>query len=414
MRRFRGIAFPTGCGLVLTVLVLWFAAGNYRSAAPVAHSILRGLALSLGQAIESIVSRDPSLSLLREFTAHDIAFFAVIDANGRVRFHSNTELIGEPLGDQRYREALTDQAFCEQRVRLGTGEEVYETQQRLHVGGETLVLRLALHTWQADQVIQRARNGLTLIVLLVSAAWCLGGLVFWLLRRDEQRKSELARQEQLAQLGALGAVMAHEVRTPLAGIKGYAQLLQERLSDERLHGYAGKIVGESERLEGLVGELLTYVRQEPLPQGTAVLEAVLRDVWEGLATEPAHVASFLVIDGTLDEPVACPADRLRQLFLNLFSNALQAMPAGGAVRGHLERCGDMAHITVADRGPGFPPDLLPRLFTPFFTTRANGSGLGLAVCRKLAEGYGGTIIAANGTNGGAEITLNLPLAKELV
>lgn len=414
MRILRGIAIPVVCGLILTALVLWFALSNYRSATPVAHSILRGLALSLGQAIESVASRDSSLSPLREFTSRDIAFFAVIDANGRVRFHSNSDLIGEIVEDDRYRDLFADKSFSERRIQLGTGEKVYESQQRLHIGRETLVLRLALHTWQADQVIHRARNGLMLIVLLLVAAWCLGGLVFCLLRRDEQRKSELARQEQLAQLGALGAVMAHEVRTPLSGIKGYAQLLQERLSDERLHGYACKIVGESERLEGLVGELLTYVRQEPLPQGTAVLETVLREVWEGLVTEPAHAASLLVIDGTLDEPVACPANRLRQLFLNLFSNALQAMPAGGEVRVHLERCGTMARITVADRGPGFPPDLLPRLFTPFFTTRANGSGLGLAVCRKLAEGYGGTIIAANGTSGGAEITLNLPLTKELV
>lgn len=412
MPRLRLPHFLISIALVLTVVLLWFATANFRSAAPVAQSILRGLALSLGQAIESVAVRDPSLKLLADFTSRDIAFFSVLDRRGIIRFHSNTDLIGEQVGDQRYRALLGTSVLTEERIRLGTGEEVYETQQQLHLAQGMLVLRLALHTWQADQIIHRARNGLLVILLLLVAAWSLGGFALWLLRRDELRRMKLAQQEQLAQLGALGAVMAHEVRTPLAGIKGYAQLLEECLQDGRLLGYAGKIVAESERLEGLVNDLLTYVRQEPLPAGKAALEQVLNDVWDGLLGDAKQAGVKLLLVGSVAQPVACPADRLRQLFLNLFSNALQAMPEGGQVRVELGVERDMARVLIADTGPGFAQAHLQRIFDPFFTTRASGSGLGLAICRKLAEGYGGSIIAANGCSGGAEIELKLPLVKE--
>lgn len=394
----------------VTVLVLWLGVANYRSAEPVARSILQGLALSLGQAIESVASRDPSLNLLADFRSRDIAYFAVLDRHGRFRFHSNTDLIGESVDDQRYLRLFQAQEFVEERIWLGTGEMVYETQQQLHLPGETLVLRLALHTWQADQVIRRARTGLTMVLLLLVAAWLLGVISYRLVRRDQRRSEELARQEQLAQLGALGAVMAHEVRTPLAGIKGFAQLMEEQLADPRQQGHAARIVAESERLEGLVNDLLLYARQEPLAAGQADPAAVVREVGEGLAAAQSRVAFELT--GAVTRPVACPPDRLRQLALNLLTNALQAMPDGGTIRVALSDNGRIARFIIADNGPGFSDEALLHGSTPFYTTRASGSGLGLAICRKLVEGYGGTMTLRNGDGGGAEVCLLLPLVKE--
>lgn len=398
------------CGATaVTGLVLWLGVANYRSAEPVARSILQGLALSLGQAIESVASRDSSLNLLADFRSRDIAYFAVLDRHGRFRFHSNTDLIGESVDDQRYLRLFEAPEFVEERIWLGTGEMVYETQQQLHLPGEILVLRLALHTWQADQVIRRARTGLTMVLLLLFGAWLLGVISYRLVRRDQRRSEELARQEQLAQLGALGAVMAHEVRTPLAGIKGFAQLLGEQLADPRQQGYAARIVAESERLEGLVNDLLLYARQESLAAGHADPAAVVREVWEGLAAQ-SRVA--LELTGAVTRPVACPPDRLRQLVLNLFTNALQAMPDGGTIRVALSDNGRMARFIIADNGPGFSDEALLHGSTPFYTTRASGSGLGLAICRKLVEGYGGTMTLRNGDGGGAEVCLLLPLVKE--
>jgi two-component system, NtrC family, sensor histidine kinase HydH len=412
MLRFRFTHLLISGGLFLTALLLWFAFANYRSAEPVAHSILRGLALSLGQTIETLASRDPSLKLLSGLTSKDSAYFSVLDRTGRIRFHSNPDLIGEPVDDNRYQPVFATPEMTEQRIRLGTGEEVFETQQQLHLAEGTLVLRLALHTWQADQIIRRARTGVVVILVLLTAAWGMGGLALRLQRRDLLRREELSRHEHLARLGELGAVLAHEVRTPLAGIKGFAQLLGERLEDPRQQRYAAKIVSESERLEGLVTDLLLYVRQEAQPEGSSTVAESVQIAWESLASGALQAGVTLQLSGSVENPVACPADRLHQLLLNLFSNAIQAMPEGGELQVTLTQDQHRATILITDNGPGFAVESLQRAFDPFFTTRASGSGLGLAVCRKIAEGYGGTITAKNGGAGGAEITLQLPLAKE--
>jgi two-component system sensor histidine kinase HydH len=414
MKRFRLLTIILLCSLLLSAAVLWFAVAAYRSADPVARAILQGLALSLGQAIESVAMRDASLQQLTEFRSRDIAYFAVLDQQGRFRFHSNPDLIGEHADDQRFARLFDVPELAEERIQLGTGELIYETQQQLHLPGEILVLRLALHTWQADQIIQRARTNLTMVLVLLSVAWLLGVASYRLVRRDQRRSEELARQEQLAQLGSLGAVMAHEVRTPLAGIKGFAQLLGEQLADPRQQRHAARIVAESERLEGLVNDLLTYARQEPFAPGQSDPAAVVHEVREGLAAAAALSGVELVVAGTIARPVACPADRLRQLVMNLFTNALQAMPDGGIVRVMLADDRRMAQLTIADSGSGFSEAALERAGTPFFTTRANGSGLGLAICRKLAEGYGGAIMLRNGDAGGAEVCLTLPLVREQV
>ena len=150
----------------------------------------------------------------------------------------------------------------------------------LHLPGETLVLRLVLHTWQADQIINRARTGATILLTLTAGAWVLGFLLVRLLKRDARRREQMARQEQMARLGELGAVLAHEVRTPLAGIKGYAQLLGERITDERSRRFAALIAQEAVRLEGLVNDLLDYARQDDPGDGCTLLdEELLHDAW---------------------------------------------------------------------------------------------------------------------------------------
>lgn len=399
-------------GLLTTALLLWFAFANCRSARPVAQGYLRGMALSLGQAVESIASRDPSLKLLSDFTSKEIAYFSVLDRNGIIRFHTNPDLIGGRVEDQRYQPVFDTQVVTEERVTLGTGETVFESQQQLHLKREPLVLRMALHTWQADQIIKRARASGGMIFVLLLLSW-LGGL--WTLRlqrRDLQRRERLMRHEQLAQLGQLGAVLAHEVRTPLSGIKGYAQLLEERLTDERQQRYARRIISESQRLEALASDLLTYARQDVLQAGTTTVSEAVRGAWDQLAAGANVKGVQFELLGAIESPVACPPDRLRQVLLNLFSNALQAMPEGGRLQVVLSALPNYAVLTVADSGPGFDHDALSRIFDPFFTTRPSGSGLGLTVCRKIVEGYGGSIAATNTSFGGAEITVQLPLAKE--
>lgn len=399
-------------GILMTAFLLWFAINSQQSAQPVARALLQGLALSLRQTIENLAARDPSFKTLSDFRYRDIAYFALIDRSGRFRFHQNPDLAGEIVADDRYRPAFSAAAPVENRIRLGTGEEAYECHLLLHLPGETLVLRLVLHTWQADQIINRSHTGAIILLTLTASAWVLGFLLVRLRKRDALQREQMARQERMAQLGELGAVLAHEVRTPLAGIKGYAQLLGERITDERSRRFAALIAQEAIRLEGLVNDLLDYARQDDPGDGCTLFdEELFYNAWNIVErTDSQPMKPELSIPPGVK--VACRPERLRQLLINLFSNALQAVPAEGTVSATVTERQGMVTLKVQDSGAGFPEEAMKRAFDPFYTTRPRGSGLGLAVCRKIAEGCGGGISATNAVGGGAVITVLLPSCHE--
>jgi two-component system sensor histidine kinase HydH len=397
-------------GVILSALLGWFAVGNYRSAQPIAEGNLRGLALSLTSAMESVAARDPSLASLAAFRARDIAYIAIIDRKGTITFHSNADLIGARVTDQRFVAVLGGRGLTENRIRLGTGEEVYEYHAPLHLPGRTLALRLALHPWRADAVIHRARIGMTVLFSLLAAAWIMGVLLYRHARRAQEHRLEMARRERLAQLGEMGAVLAHEVRNPLSGIKGYAQLLMEQSGDGESQEFATLIVTEAMRLESLVSDLLTYARPEPDPDGPLQINAVIDHVLA--LVRPEAQAAGVAITASLAPGLAVRGHeaRLEQLLLNLIKNGIQAMPEGGELAVISRREGKTAEISVADQGNGIPPHDRERIFTPFFTTKARGSGLGLPVCRKIAEAHGGTISVVDNA-GGAVFRVTLPLHR---
>ena len=114
------------CGAIITILLLWFAVHNYRDSLPLADETLFGLAHSIHAAIENSVQHDPSLATLSTFTTHDIAYFALIDAKGVYRFHTNSELIGTALHDTELLKSLSEEKMRSKRMKLNSGEEVYE------------------------------------------------------------------------------------------------------------------------------------------------------------------------------------------------------------------------------------------------------------------------------------------------
>ncbi len=161
-------------GIGISLFLIWFAVGNYRASRPIAEENLRGLALSFTSAIENIAIGDPSLTALAGFHPPDIAFFAVIDRHGLYRFHSNTDLIGTPAESTEFRGVLASKAVSERRVTLGTGEKAYEFYAPLRLSGETVVLRLTLHTYRADAVVRRAEYGMAVLLVLLATGWMLG------------------------------------------------------------------------------------------------------------------------------------------------------------------------------------------------------------------------------------------------
>ncbi|MEO0323675.1 MAG: ATP-binding protein [Myxococcota bacterium] len=248
---------------------------------------------------------------------------------------------------------------------------------------------------QLGPVLERdARTGL--LASLAGAAF-LVLLAFALTRAQREREEAAARaakDRQLAALGEMTAVLAHEIRNPLASLKGHAQLLQERLEGPS-RDKAGRVVADAVRLETLTRQLLAFVRTGTVSAAPVDLGALVTSVADAL---DATVA----LEGSA-KAHADPA-LLRQALTNVVSNAVAA---GGPVSVVLRRDARLVRIEVLDRGPGLPEDVT-RLFEPFHTTRAQGTGLGLAITKRVMEAHAGWIEASNREGGGARFCLVLP------
>jgi two-component system sensor histidine kinase HydH len=396
-------------GVILSVALGWFAVGNYLSARPIAKENLFGLAHSIHAAIENIVLHDPSLHSLSTYNTHDIAFFALIDKKGVYRFHSNPDLIGTSFQDKKTLPRLFAEDMTDERVKLGTGEEAYELITHIHTATEMLGLQIVLHTHRTDAVIRRAELNLVVLFGLLVAGWILALLLYRYTRREEQHNLAMARQESLAQLGEMGAMLAHEIRNPLAGIKGYAQVICKKPLDERNGGFAEHIVTETLRLETLVSDLLSYARSEPDAKDTLdICEAVAHTV--ALLRHEAEEHK-ITLTGECPESILVSGnrDRLTQVLLNVVKNGIQELPDGGAVQVTAEATGKEAVIKVIDNGRGISQENLARIFEPFFTTKAKGTGLGLALCKKIIEEHGGTITVQSSAGTGTSVIISLPI-----
>lgn len=231
-----------------------------------------------------------------------------------------------------------------------------------------------------------------------------------------QVQESLIRAEKLAAIGQLAAGVSHEIDNPVGIILGYAELLLEEFpADDPRREDVETIIRECKRCRRITGGLLGLARSEPTRRERVVLgelvdetcrslwvQKLFRDIRLRVVRPPAPVA--ITGDG----------DKLRQVLINLLLNAAQALGGAGEIRIELAREGGRCRLTVADSGPGIAPADREKIFEPFFTTkeRGLGTGLGLAVCRKLVEEHGGGIEAETAAGGGARFRVVLPLAAE--
>jgi two-component system sensor histidine kinase HydH len=226
-------------------------------------------------------------------------------------------------------------------------------------------------------------------------------------------RARLAQSEKLAALGQLAAAVAHEVRNPLGVIRSAAQGLAEAMprGDAEARRAYSFITAEIDRLSNVVSSLLAFARPlavEARPVHVhelfdrALLLAQDELAGKGLRVQRLEAAGL--------PAVRADGDLICQVLLGLLSNAAEAAPAGSEVALAAEARDGLIELAVADAGPGVPPELRGRVFEPFFTTRARGTGLGLAVARQIVEAHGGRIAVDEGAGGGARFTVRLPAA----
>jgi len=227
-----------------------------------------------------------------------------------------------------------------------------------------------------------------------------------------QLEAKLRRNERLAALGRMAAGVAHELRNPLSSIKGLAVLLKGRIAeDPEGRRTADVLVQEVERLNRSISELLDYARPEKLQTATISLHKVLEKASTLVGVDAAEQNIRIIPALTLENDlVEVDEDRMNQVFLNLMLNAIQAMPNGGELRIVTEREKEWLICTIIDDGEGIAEENMGRLFDPYFTTKSDGTGLGLALSAKIVEEHGGTIAISSTLGHGTQVRLQLPAA----
>ena len=239
--------------------------------------------------------------------------------------------------------------------------------------------------------------------------------------RLQKSQVEVLRGEQMAALGQLSAGMAHELRNPLTAMK---MLIQNAVKARPGNGLTDRdlavLEAETARLERSLQTFLDFARPPALEKRQGDLCQAIRQTLE-LIRARAERQGVQIRCELPDRPLMLEADheQLRQLFLNLLLNALDALPQGGTIRVAAAEAGpsgpegaegaaSVIAVTVADSGPGIPDNLGDQIFVPYVSTKDTGVGLGLAICRQIVQSHGGQITAGNAADGGAEFIVRLP------
>jgi two-component system, LuxR family, sensor kinase FixL len=257
------------------------------------------------------------------------------------------------------------------------------------------------------------RNGSTFPVHLSVGEWQVGGeRHFTGILHDLTERSELEErlreQTALARLGEMAAVIAHEIKNPLAAVRGAIQVIGGRLpAGSKDAPVVKEIVARLDALNDLIKDLLLFART-PQPRIASVgLLPLLQLTVDLLSKDPLFAGIHVVVTGDAP-PIPGDAELLKIIFQNLLINAAQALQGHGTITVRIVPGATVHEVQVVDTGPGIAPDVREKVFRPFFTTKARGTGLGLSIARRLTEAHGGTTGVACPPEGGTQVTVALP------
>jgi two-component system sensor histidine kinase HydH len=412
------VALVLGAALVASSLAELTGARNHSRMVAEAH----GINLS-GYVLQGMAFGGPNVQATMEVVLDDLAgqgllHIAIVDAEGAV-LHSVGEGSPVPLavpeaaghgpGPGRLHYELR-QIGPGMRMRIvnllrrGGGPGRRRMMERHGLDWQRHVVVLEYRSAAAQAIRQRA-----LVSFGVSAAAAaillLAAVFFWRLSlRADRAQEQIARDRRLTVLGQMSAVLGHELRNPLASLKGNAQLLLEKVDgDHPAREGAEVVVREAVRLEVLANQILDFARTGEVVRRPEDPLALARAAIESSGAAPVE----LVAEGELP---AWPLDgvRMEQVLRNLLDNARAGSPPGAPVELRVEVSGGELRIAVRDRGEGIEPGDEQRIFEPFFTRRVRGTGLGLALAHRIVAGHGGRIEAATHPEGGAVFRIALP------
>ena len=346
---------------------------------------------------------------------------ALLDKDLTVLAHSIPERVGEREADEGLRSTLQSGRVLARMVGRADGGRVYEVVKPLALeGSRTGLLRIGLSTATMDRIWRSDRLTAAVTAAAVLGLGILGmSVIFYTqhrhLREVKTLEAEMERGERLATVGNLAAAVAHEIRNPLNAVSMGIQRLRVEFEpaprDEYLR-MVDLVQGEVRRLNVIVEEFLSLARPMSLKRGPIVVAGLLDEVLSLVESQAcgAGIATAREIPEGLPMLYA-DRDRIKQVLLNVVLNGIQAMPSGGTLEISAAAAGGTLTVTVADTGSGIAPDVLPKVFEPYVTTKAKGLGLGLAIARRIVEAHGGTIEAESEPGRRTRFRFALPLGE---
>jgi two-component system sensor kinase FixL len=230
----------------------------------------------------------------------------------------------------------------------------------------------------------------------------------------QEMEAKVLQTERLAAVGNTVTHIAHEIKNPLLIIGGFArQLLKVPGLDDKARKKLSIMAEEVTNLEKMVGEMRDFLRRPPASRQPGRLEAAVAEALAFFqdAFSEGHIEVARVEEGPLPE-LSFDPQQLHQVLLNLFKNALEAMPQGGRLTVTSRVRGESAEVVVADTGAGMPPEVAANIFQPYFTTKEKGTGLGLAICQGIIQEHGGAMAVESTLGQGTTFTIRLPLRDQ--
>jgi two-component system, NtrC family, sensor histidine kinase HydH len=396
---------PLPVALVLVALALIAAAWTTRSTVVDAYAAVRdGQAFAAQQSVRADLAdlgAPPTVeqldAIVRDRATEGVRYIAVHDGRRLVAEAGTSTVEAQPVR-RRDRRGVEIQ-HAGDRIRIAVAAPM----RRAWAGGARAT-RIVLEVEPSQALALRSAATRTLLVGAVAALLLLG-VAAWLVRGELRRRAherERERERRLASLGEMSAVLAHEIRNPLASLKGNAQLLAASLpAGDKPRAKAERVVDEAIRLERLTQDLLAFVRTGELVRAPVELAALARGAAAAVGGDVEVSVDNAPPTWSLDQP------RMHQVLVNLLENAVAAGPPA---RIDLRGQRGVLVIEVSDKGPGVPAEERDKVFEPFFTNKKRGTGLGLAIARRIVEHHRGTLSVDDAPGGGARFRIEIPEA----
>jgi len=405
---------------LFTIVAIVSAVGTYQISIQGSKDLLEthavDIAVNVGFSIERKgFKKDLFQKIVNSDRWEDLAFLALYNENGKILLHSNPHLIGKKVWDSRIKQVIKNEHPSTHFEILATGEKVFVLDFPLKLSTsknpsehDIYCLRVALHTYPAQDIVRRANVQLVLITVSLAILWLISFFFIWMWNRNIKLQKMLEHQERLAALGQMSAVLAHEIRNPLSSIKGFAQYHLETQKDNNLKEDMKIIVKEAQRLENLTNNLLAYARPLKIQETTFNIKSICESIKLMFADKLDNIKFHI---NCTDEQITTDENIITQIILNLIQNAIEALAdkKEGNIWLRIWLDGNILKLVIEDDGAGIPKDIREHIFEPFVTNKTKGTGLGLAIVKRQLDALNGQIEIKDRKPCGTIAILSIPV-----